>query len=63
MLIPSIGVGLAVMVLSAILLAADWYLWDPRCRPSGPYEPDLDRRLSGDEPPVRRAAETTPLAA
>jgi hypothetical protein len=63
MLIPSIWIGLAGMALTAILLAADWYLWDPRCRPSGPYGPDLGRRLSEDKTPVRSAADSTPLAA
>jgi hypothetical protein len=30
MLMPSIWVGLAGVVLTAILLAADWYIWDSR---------------------------------
>ena len=34
MLMPSIGVGLAGIVLTAILLAADWYVWDSRHRSS-----------------------------
>jgi hypothetical protein len=30
MLMPSMWVGLAGILLTAILLAADWYIWDSR---------------------------------
>ena len=44
MLIPSIGAGFGAIVLAAILLAADWQIWDPRYRIFRPWGPDLTPR-------------------
>jgi hypothetical protein len=48
MLISSIDVGLAAIVLTAILLAADWYVWEPRYRISHPWGLDLANRPVAD---------------
>ena len=42
MLLPSIWIGLAGTAFTAVLLAADWYIWDPSYRNS--YGFDLSRR-------------------
>jgi hypothetical protein len=44
MLIPSIGIGLWTIVLAAVLLAADWQIWDPRYRIFRPWGPSLAPR-------------------
>ncbi len=41
-LLPSMGVGLVGSVLTAIVLAADWYIWDFRYRISRRRGPELD---------------------
>jgi hypothetical protein len=46
MLMPSIGAGLAGIVLTAVLLAADWYIWDLRHRISQRRTPELARHLA-----------------
>jgi hypothetical protein len=43
MLMPSIGAGLVGIVLTAVLLAADWYIWDFRHRIR---TPELARHLA-----------------
>jgi hypothetical protein len=45
MLVPSIWVGLAGIALTAILLAADWYIWDSRHRVSQPLAAEPAHRL------------------
>ena len=45
MLMSSMSVEVVAIVLTAILLAADWYIWDPRYRISRPCGTDLANRL------------------
>ena len=41
-LLPSIGVGMVGSALTAIVLAADWFIWDFRYRISRRCGPELD---------------------
>ncbi|HLI63532.1 MAG TPA: hypothetical protein VKV05_09030 [Terriglobales bacterium] len=50
----SIWVGL--VVLGAVLMAADWYLWGPRYRPSGPQEIPSGRAKGTEHLGLRSAA-------
>ncbi len=48
MLMPSMWAGLVGIVLTASLLAVDWYIWDFRHRISQPGVSERTRRLAAD---------------
>jgi hypothetical protein len=48
MLIPSIWVGMAGMVAAAILMAANWQIWESRYRISRQGQSGLDGRMGAD---------------
>jgi hypothetical protein len=48
-LLPSIGVGMAGSALTALVLAADWFIWDFRYRISRRRGPELDPPEDGQD--------------
>ncbi len=51
-LIPWIFGGLIGIVVTAILLAAEWYIWDPRYRIAAQITPGLARVRTADHEDV-----------
>jgi hypothetical protein len=47
MLTSSMLIGLAGIVLTAALMAADWYVWEPRYRGLSAAAPELSHRAEG----------------
>ena len=48
-LLPSIGVGMVGSALTALVLAADWFIWDFRYRISRRRGPELDPPEDGQD--------------
>jgi hypothetical protein len=60
MLMPSMWIEVIGTVVTFVLLLADWYIWAPRYRSSGGYDPEVYRNLVTDGEPtfsLQRAAE------
>jgi hypothetical protein len=63
MFMPSIWATMAGFVLTAILLAANWYIWGPGCRTLRSDGPDSSHRPAVDRENNIRLPRTTAVRA